>query len=124
MATLVSIVDALLPDFINAPTTDDNYSTRTTRFNSMGDLLLLGDYEQHLTAITSGSSSAIYAVSPLVCSEPLCEPTIPCGECKFAQQFLLRVYHMKGTCSYSTTDSHALGEKCFEQSYEDAQHKA
>jgi hypothetical protein len=103
-------VDALLPDF-NSRDTTPNSSARVTRFNSMAGLLMLCDYEQHLTAITSGSSSAVYAISPLVCAHPFCEPPLPCGDCKFAQQYVLRVYHTKGKCSGGTTDSHAPGTR-------------
>jgi hypothetical protein len=122
MATLDSIVDALLPDFYSTNTRPDT-SRRVTRLHSMQDLLMLGDYEQHLTAITSGSSSAVYAVSPLVCAQPMCEPTLLCGDCKFSQQYVLRVYHMKGVCLGSRTDSHAPGERSLLNS-KHAQHEA
>lgn len=104
MATLHDFVNALVPD---EPIFITGISPVHMHFQSMVELLMLGDYEQHLTAITKGSSSAIHAVSPLACTEPMCEPSFPCGDCMFAQQYVLRVYHTK-----NTTDSHAEGERC------------
>jgi hypothetical protein len=72
-------------------------------FDSMVDLLMCGDHEQHLTTIATDSSSAIYAVTPAVCTEPFCEPTLPCGECKFAQRFVLRVHNAKGMTHTTNT---------------------
>ncbi|WIA08205.1 hypothetical protein OEZ85_007654 [Tetradesmus obliquus] len=45
-----------------------------TCYGSLVELLMCGDYEQHLSPIFKGSSSSIYIVSPLVCAEPTFMP--------------------------------------------------
>lgn len=80
----------------------------STCYGSLVDLLMCGDYEQHLSPIFKGSSSSIYIVSPLVCAEPTCEPTMPCNRCKFARQHVLRVHYVD---TEDTTGSCAGGER-------------
>jgi hypothetical protein len=57
MATQDDIVAALEPeDAVH----EAGKTSVQTRFESMLDLLMCGDYEQHLTVIATGSSSTIY----------------------------------------------------------------